>query len=77
MHFKAMIEKISCNTNFTCKSSRGYNLFRDTKTIDLLYRKEKCNSPIIAHSIGLTFLSIGIIPLQLLDSFRIHFGITS
>jgi hypothetical protein len=29
---------------------------------EALYRLAKCNSPIIAHSIGLTFLSIGILP---------------
>jgi hypothetical protein len=34
---------------------------------DYLYRLEKCNSPIFAISIGLTFLSIGIIPRKLLD----------
>jgi hypothetical protein len=29
--------------------------------MSILFRKEKCISPIFAHSIGLTFLSIGII----------------
>jgi hypothetical protein len=43
--------------------------------IDTSYRLEKCNSPIFAHSIGLTFLTIGILPRQLLDSFILHFGI--
>ena len=30
-------------------------------------KQEKCNSPILAHSIGLTFLSIVNLPLLLLD----------
>jgi len=41
----------------------------------VLYRLEKCNSPIFAHSIGLTLISIGIIPDSTLDYFIIHFGI--
>jgi len=66
MNFKALSAKL-CEL-----SNHGSNALQ----ILILYRSEKFYSPIIAPSIGLTFLFIGILPLQLLDSSIIHFGIT-